>query len=186
MCGFTHYNVLLVTPVDKWDLTQTLLKYMSQKITIRASGLTDLCSGFLCSGFGRSGSYVRGSYVRGSTPNVRIRTFGVFGRWGFLCSGFNPERPNMKTPNVRFWTLKISDVRGSTPNVRIWRFIVFGHSGFNPERPKMAPPTSEPRTSENEPRTPKVRKWTPNPECPKINPHYKNQEHKPRTSYHRT
>ena len=65
-------------------------------------GKTDLCSGFLCSGFGRSGSYVWGSYVQGSTPNVRIQTFGVFGRWGFLCSGFNPERPNMKTPNVRF------------------------------------------------------------------------------------
>ena len=125
-----------------------------------------------------------------------VRTFGVL-CWGFLCWGFNPECPKTDVRGFRTLGVLMFGVEPRTsdyenPERPILSIEISGHSGFNPKRPNLKvhhfrtfgvqPRTSEfegskispePRTSENTPpnvRTPNIRKWTPNPERPKIAP----------------
>ena len=120
-----------------------------------------------------------------------VRTFGVLCS-GFLCSGFNPERPNSDVRGFRTFGVLMFGVQPRTseyenPERPILNIENFGRSGFNPERPNLEVQRFrtfgvQPRTSEKGPpnvRTLNVWKWTPNPERPKINPQYKNPEHKP-------
>ena len=105
-------------------------------------------SGFIFgrSGFGHWGGHFRTFGVRISFSDVRGWGFRVqwnmvyFRTFGVLMFGVQPRTSEKGPPNVR------------TPNVRKWT--------LNPERPKMDPPMSEPLTSEIEPPTPNVAKLT--------------------------
>ena len=111
-----------------------------------------------------------------------VRTFGVLCS-GFLCSGFNPERPNSDVRGFRTLGVLMFGVQPRTseyenPERPILNIENFGRSGFNPERPNLEVQRFrtfgvQPRTSEKGPpnvRTPNVRKWTLNPERPKMDP----------------